>query len=383
MALMTPDASAHRGGTSIAGRARPASWGRALFLGIALLAVGTVAAAAMNELQFFRIGTAATTGTYFQIGGVLASAITKPPGSRDCERGGSCGVAGLVAVAQASQGSIQNVLAVNAGQLESALAQSDISYWAALGSIVAPRRCGTAKDEAARAATGTALLKKSGPAVNLRAIAALYPEDIHIVVRADSAIAGLRDLKGKRVALGEPESGTLADARLVLEAAGLSECEVKAEYLRLSEAANGLGEGKIDAFFLVGGYPVPAITDIAATVPTRLLPVPHDIAERLVAKYPFFGIDAIPAGTYPGIDTETQTLSLMALWVVRADLDETLIHDVTKSLWSDATKRMLETTHPAGRRIHIASALDGIAIPLHPGAARFYREAGIKLPEGQ
>jgi hypothetical protein len=290
-------------------------------------------------------------------------------------------VPGLVAVAQASQGSIQNVLAIGSGQIESALIQSDIAYWAYAGTPVAAKRCAAAKGEAAKP-NGTALLKSQGPIKTLRAIAGLYPEAVHVVVRAESPLHDLRDLKGKRVALGEPESGTLADARLVLEAAGLSECDVKAQYLRLSEAADALVEGRIDAFFMVGGYPVPAITDVAMAVPVRLLPLSRELAGRLQAKFPFFSLDVIPAGTYPGLDSETATLSTTALWATGAEIEEDLVYAITKSLWSDATRRLLEATHPAGRRIRLATAVDGLSIPLHPGAARYYREVGIKIPDG-
>ncbi|MGO8918971.1 MAG: TAXI family TRAP transporter solute-binding subunit [Stellaceae bacterium] len=369
---------AGRRGGSGNSRWRRSGW--SLVLAAAVIAV-PLAARAMEELRFFRIGTAATTGTYFQIGGVLASAISKPPGARDCERGGSCGVAGLVAVAQASQGSLQNVLALGTGQIESALIQSDVAYWAYTGTAATSKHCGPAKGEAAKP-TGPALLRSQGPIGSLRAIAALYPEDVHVVVRADAPIQSLRDLKGRPVALGEPESGTLADARLVLEAAGLSECEVKAQYLRLSDAADALVQGRIDAFFLVGGYPVPAITDVAATVPMHLLPIPRELAERLMQKFPFFSLDVIPAGVYPGLDTETATLSTTALWATRAEIDADLVYAITKSLWSDATQQLLETTHPTGRRIHLATALDGLTIPLHPGAARYYREIGVKIPNG-
>ena len=344
-------------------------------------------AAALEELQFFRISTAATTGTYFQIGGVLASAISKPPGSRDCDRGGGCGVPGLVAIAQASQGSIQNVLAVASGQIESGLTQSDIAYWAYAGPNAAPpRHCGGSgkdKEDVALRNSGLALLKAKGPLRNLRAIAALYPEQIHVVVGDDGAIHSLQDLRGKRVALGEPESGTLADARLVLEAAGLTECDIKPDYLRLSEAADGLVQRRIDAFFLVGGAPVPAITDVAASTPARLVPIPEALSEKLGHKYSFLTPDMIPGGSYPGMDDAAATISTTALWVVRADVDEKLVYAITKALWSDATKRLLDATHPVGKRIRLQTALDGIAIPLHPGAARFYREAGLKPPEDQ
>ena len=357
-------------------------WGIAALSTVLVLGLATspMGRAAIDELKFFRIGTAATTGTYFQIGGVLASAISKPSGSRDCDHGGSCGVPGLVAVAQASQGSVQNVLMVSGGQFESALAQADIAYWAYTGGVPATRRC--AKEDASAKSGGTAQLKRSGPLKNLRAIAGLYPEEIHIVVRADSAIRSLRDLKGKRVALGEPESGTLTDARMVIEAAGLNECEIKAEYLRLSDAASGLVQGRIDAFFLVGGYPVPAITDVTTAVPTRLLPIPRDVAERLSHKFSFYEPDVIPAGTYPGVDTDIPTVSTMAIWLVREDIADDLVYAITKALWRDTTKRLLDSSHPVGRRIRLASAFDGVAIPLHPGAARFYREAGLRPPDG-
>ena len=352
-----------------------------LTLAAAAFAALPLLAFAVDELRFFRIGTAAPNGTYFQIGGVLASAISKPPGARDCERGGSCGVPGLVAVAQASQGSVQNALMIGAGDIESGLIQSDVAYWAQTGTGVAAKRCTAGKQEPARP-DGLVLLRKSGAIANLRAIAALYPEDVHVVVRADSTLRALRDLKGKRVAMGEPESGTLADARLLLEAAGIGECEVKAAYLRLADAADALVAGRIDAFFMVGGYPVPAITDVAASVPIRLLPIPRELATKLAAQYPFFSPNVIPAGVYPGLDRDTATLSTTAIWTTRADLDEDLVYAITKSLWSDATRRLLDASHPAGQRIRLATALDGLTIPLHPGAARYYHEAGIRIPNG-
>jgi TRAP transporter TAXI family solute receptor len=350
----------------------------AVLLALAVLPGG---AAALEELRFFRIGTAATTGTYFQIGGILASAISKPPGSRDCEHGGSCGVPGLVAVAQATQGSVENVLAMDAGQIESAMVQSDVAYWASTGTSVAPPpHC--RKADADTTTGGTALLKQHGPIANLRAIAALYPEDVHIVVRGDGAIRSLADLKGKRVALGEPQSGTLADAQVVLAAAGLSECELEPRYLRLSQAAEALSRGEIDAFFMVAGHPVPAVFDVAALVPIRLLPIGEAALQRLTASFPYFSADTIPAGTYPGLDADVPTVSVTALWIVRADLPDDLVHDITRALWRDATRRLLENAHPVGRRIRLMTALDGVDIPLHPGAQRYYDAIGMHLPNG-
>src|SRR5438270_2654621 len=218
----------------------------------AVAAIGLALSAWADEPRFFRIGTAGTTGTYFQIGGILASAISSPPGSPNCQRGGNCGVPGLIAVAQATQGSVENVDLIGRRQLESALAQADIASWAY---------------------HGTAIFKSKGAVTNLRAVAALFPESIHLVVLKDSPIKSLRDLKGRRVGLGEKESGTLADVRIVLEAVGLTEREVKPDYSRLSDAAAGLSNRTLDAFFPVGGYPIPAVAELAAATPIRLVPI--------------------------------------------------------------------------------------------------------------
>jgi TRAP transporter TAXI family solute receptor len=320
---------------------------------IALTLIATSARA--DDSRFFRIGTAGTTGTYFQIGGMLASAISSPPGSPNCQRGGNCGVPGLIAVAQATQGSVENVDLIGRRQLESALAQADIASWAY---------------------HGTGIFKSKGAITNLRAIAALFPESIHLVVLNGSPIKSLRDLKGKRVGLGEKESGTLADVRIVLEAAGLTEREVKPDYSRLSDAAAGLSARTLDAFFLVGGYPVPAVTELAAATPIRLVPIGEDGFDKLKKRYPFFTRTTVPADAYPGLDAETPTLGLNALWVAGADVPDQVIYEITKSLWNEPTRKFLAARHIMGRRIALERALDGLDIPLHPGAERYYREIG-------
>jgi len=324
--------------------------------------------------RFFRIGTAATTGTYFVMGAEIANAISKPPGARDCAHGGSCGVDGLVAVAQATQGSIENALTVGSGQLEAAFIAADIARWAYSGRSPRIKSC---RAGAAAPENGTALLAKAGAIGNLRAIAALYSEAIHLVVRADAKIKTLADLKGKRVAMGEPGSGTLAEARFVLEAANLSECRLKPQYPRLSESAAQLQRASLDAFFVTGGYPVPAISDVASMTPVRLVPIAGAAREKLERK---FGLTAltIPGATYPGVDAETPTVGTAALFVVGAAVPDELVYDITKALWQDATRRILDNGHPAGKRIRFENALKGITIPLHPGAARYYQEAGLK-----
>ncbi len=327
--------------------------------------------------RFFRIGTAATSGTYFVIGAEIANAISKPPGSRDCARGGSCGVEGLVAVAQATQGSISNAVAIGTGQLDAAFIQADIASWAYHGKAPLVKACRGSKT---LPENGAALLAKMGPLRNLRAVATLYPEAIHIVTRNDAKLRTLADLKGRRVSLGEPGSGTLASARLVLDAIGLSECAVKAQYPRLSEAVGLLEKDGIDAFFLIGGYPVPAIADAASMEEIRLLPIPATTRDKLTRQFGFLPA-IIPGGTYPSIDAETATVAMPALFVVSAALPDDLVYGITKALWQDSTRRLLDSGHPAGKRIRIENALSGITIPLHSGAARYYQEVGTKPPQ--
>lgn len=315
-----------------------------------------IAASALGQgSQFFRIGTGSTGGTYFPIGAILASAISNPPGSRECERGGSCGVPGLIAVAQSTTGSVENVRAIGEGALESALSQADVAFWAYHGRHT---------------------FAESGPIKNLRAIANLYPEMIHIVVRRDAGILTVRDLKGKRVSLDREGSGTLVDAMLILEAYGLKPADLTIEHLEPGPAADRLREGTLDAFFFVAGVPAAAITDLAATVPVGLVPISGPESERLRQTYPFFSANYIPAGSYPGVYA-TPTVSVGAQWLVAAEVPEETVYGVTRALWHASTGKLLEAGHAQGRHIQMGTALDGIGIPLHPGATRYYREAGL------
>jgi TRAP transporter TAXI family solute receptor len=326
---------------------------------VLVLVLGQVAPSA-QEGPFFRIGAAATSGTFFEIGGVIASAISKPAGSPPCEHGGNCGVPGLVAVTQATQGSVENLRLVAAGQIESGIAQSDIVGWAY---------------------AGTGMFTATGPMKNLRAIANLFPESLQIVVRDDSAIRTLADLRGKHISLGQPGSGTLADARILLAAAGLTEKDLSAEYLRPGTAAANVKDGALDGFFLIGGVPVPAIRELAAAAPMLLIPIDADVLSKMRQSSTAYRRSVIPAGTYPGISVETPSIGFNALWIVSADLPDNLIYGITSALWNDATRRLLEAHDPLGRQVRLENALDGLSVPLHPGAKRFYRGAGLPVDE--
>jgi len=321
--------------------------------GLALLPWAGVARA--QDIRYFRIATGTTGGTYFPIGGLIANAISNPPGSRPCDKGGSCGVPGLIAVAQATNGSVENIDLLRSSSVEAGMAQADVAFWAYTGS-------------------GSYAGK---PAFEeLRTIGTLYGEVVHIVVRADSDIHTVSDLKGRVVSVGEEGSGTLVDLRLVLAAYGLSEKDLEARYLKPGTAADRLARGDIEAFSIVGGTPVAAVSDAAARLPVRLVSIDGPPAERLRRNHRFFAQAVIPADTYPGVPAAT-TLSVGAEMLVRAETNADIIYGVTRALWHENTRRLLADGHPKGRSIELARAVSAIAVPLHPGAERYYREVGL------
>jgi TRAP transporter TAXI family solute receptor len=337
--------------------------GRCLaFAVVAVLALlGRAAPGTAQEMPFFRIGAAATAGSFFEIGGVLASAISKPADSPPCAQGGSCGVPGLVAVAQATKGSVDNLQMIASDQIESGIAQSDVASWAY---------------------TGTGIFTGEGPIKKLRAIATLFPERLHLVVRAAGSIQTLADLRGRRISLGQIGSGTLVDARIVLAASGLAESDLSPEYLRSGTAAANLAEGTLEGFFLIGGVPIPAIRALAGTTAIRLIPIPDDVLTTLHEKFGPYDRAEIPADIYPGVSVATPTVGFHALWVVSANASDDLIYAITKALWNEATQRLLDAHDPIGKQVRLANALDGLTVPLHPGAKRFYREAGMSVGNG-
>lgn len=319
----------------------------------AALALGGAATA--QDLNFFTIGTGGTAATYYPVGGVIANAISNPPGSRPCDEGGSCGVPGLIASAVSSRGSVDNVNAIVSGLRNSGFAQSDVAYWAY---------------------TGTGTMADKPPATDLRAIAALFPEHIHLVTLADSPINSVADLEGKRVSLDEPGSGTYVDAILILEAFGLSADKVTAEALKPDAASDALRNGQLDAFFFVGGYPTGAIVELASAVKIKLVPIAGPEADKLVADYGFFSVSDIPDDAYDGVAAAT-TVAVGAQWITSAKESEDLIYEITKALWNEKTRVLLDVGHAKGKSITTETALSGIGIPLHPGAEKFYKEAGL------
>lgn len=315
--------------------------GLAVVLGCGAVALAGIALA--QAPAFFRIGTGGTAGTYYPIGGLIANAISAPPQ--------------LVSTAVASNGSVANVNAIVGGAAESGLVQADVAFWAY---------------------SGTGVYDGKPKVAELRSIANLYPESVHLVVRKASNVKGVADLKGKKVSLDEPGSGTLLNAKAILAAFGVSEKDISAEYLKPNQAAEKMKDGSVDAFFFTGGFPAAAISELASTGSgIDILPITGAAAEKLAQASPFFAADEIPAGTYKDVGA-VKTIAVGAHWVTSARVSNETVYAVTKGLWSDKTRAALDAGHAKGKAIRKETALSGLqGVPLHPGAEKFYREAGL------
>ena len=308
-----------------------------------------------QDVNVIRIGTGSTAGTYFPIGGLIGNAISNPPGSRPCDRGGSCGVPGLIAVAQSTGGSVENLEAVASGTMEMGLSQADVTYWSFFG---------------------TGFFEGRQPRDSLRALANLFPENIHLIARAESGIETLSDLRGKRVSLGGPGSGSRIDARLILTAFGLKFSEMTLSNLDLEPSADALVAGDIDAFFLVSGAPALAIRDLAERIDLKFVPIDGPIASKLMKIFPFFELGVIPAGVY-GNNPSTETLDVGALLIVRDDMEDELAYGIANALWHSNTAPLLANGHPRARFMSLTNAAKGVGIKLHPGAVKYYIEQGM------
>ncbi|SLN24535.1 TAXI family TRAP transporter solute-binding subunit [Oceanibacterium hippocampi] len=324
-----------------------------------LVALGVVVLpglSAAQDLRFFQIGTGSTGGTYFPIGSLIAGAISNPPGSRACDDGGSCGVPGLIATALTTQGSVANLRAVASGRLESGLAQSDIVHSIFDG--------------------GAAKVADDQPLDDIRVIANLYPESVHVVVREQPDLIAIGDLRGRRVSLDRPGSGTRINARNILDIYGLGGDAVQEFAVSPEKAADMLLAGELDAFIFVAGYPTPVVTELADLGAIRLLPIEGDKAAELLARYRFLSPDHIPRNAYPLLP-DVPTVAVVTQWVVSKDLDEALVYDVLTALFHPSNRALLDSGHPKGRQIRVDSAVPAEGPPLHPGARRFYQERGL------
>ncbi len=328
-----------------------------ILAGVTLAGVLAVPAMAQDP-TFFRIGTGGAGGTYFPIGGTIANGISAPAGSRPCDEGGQCGVPGLIAIAQSTTASVFNNSAVENGELEAGLAAADVTR--------AMYR-GEGKFEG-----------KAHP--KLRVVANLFPEDLHLVLPKGETIEDLGDLEGKRVGIAQAGSGTQVAVLQMLDAWGVNRDNMDEAELNNSQSAERLADGQLDAYFYAAGWPVAAMVQLASTKGMNLHSFSDEDLQKINEIIPAYIPSEIPGGIYEGIDSPTKTPAVSALLVVSSDLSEDLVYGITKALWNDNTRNLLDNGHAKGKQITPDTALDGVkalGVPLHPGAEKFYSEAGL------
>ncbi|MBB6209167.1 TAXI family TRAP transporter solute-binding subunit [Novispirillum itersonii] len=308
-------------------------------------------------VRFLRIGTGPTSGTYFPVGGLIANAVSSPPGARPCDRGGSCGVPGVIAVAQSTLGSVANLESLGRSEIDMAISQTDVAFWAF---------------------TGGGLYKGTAPQQQLRSLGYLYQEAFHLVVRKGSGINSIRDLKGKRVAVGEEGSGSLVESTMILEAYGVSlkKKQFTPLYMKPGQAADALLKGDLDAFFFVAGPPTAIIARLMETTEIRILPIVGRTALKLVQDIPFLQQGLIGENLYSGI-AAVPTLTVGSMLLVREDMPEDLAYQLARALWHPNNLRLYGRSHPSAAQMSPKQAVTATGIPLHPGAERYYVEAGL------
>jgi len=311
-----------------------------LVLAISLV-MGMLSFGMAAERQFVAIATGGTGGTYYPLGGALAQMLSN-------------NVEGLIVTAQSGNASVANCNLISRGQIETGFSQANTTFWCY---------------------TGTGILEGTPPITNLRGIASLYPETIHIVATKASGITCIEDLKGKKVGVGAPNSGTAADAEIILNAHGITFDDIKADFLSFNEVAQRLIDGQIDAGFTTAGYPTSSIINIATKRDIVLIPISAEKIKELVEAIPYYGATVIPGGLYKGVDEDVPALATPALWICDAKLSPTIVYKMTKALWEH--RDVLEKVHSQGKNITLETALDGIGIPLHPGAELYYKEVGL------
>ena len=259
-------------------------------------------------------------------------------------------IKGMNASAQSTGATVANINMLKDGSVDLAIVQNDITYYAV---------------------NGTEMFQDK-KVDNIRGIATLYPETCQFVTLDSSGIKSIKDLKGKKVAVGAAGSGAEANARQILEAHGITYNDIEVQYLSFAEGASALKDGNVDAAFLTAGYPTASVQDISSQNKIRLLPVDSDKAELLIAKYPYYTKTTIPAGTYAGFNEEVQTISVMAMLVATDKVDDKLGYEIAKAIFSNLDR--LQAAHSVGKLITKDGAMKGMSLPMNAGAEKFFKE---------
>ncbi|WP_066705057.1 TAXI family TRAP transporter solute-binding subunit [Celeribacter ethanolicus] len=321
------------------------SLSRRQFLGATTASLALLSAPAFAAGRtFFGIATGGTGGTYYPLGGMLAQLISNTAELPDTK---------LSATAETGNASVANAQLLGRGEIESAFAAADIL------------------DAAYKGVSQF----EDGAITNLRAIGALYPETVQLVVRADSGIATFEDLKGKSISSGSPGSGQWQLLGDLLEAHGMTRDDVSEDYSSFAQSVDKIKDGNLDASLITAGLPTSSVTDLANGHDIRIVPLTGPAIVKLQEAQPYYANATIPAGSYKGVETDVPTLAVRAIWATHAEVPDEVIYAVTKALYENT--ETLGQVHPMGKQISLDKALESVSIPVHPGAEKYYAEKGI------
>lgn len=310
-----------------------------------LLSVGVCVSASAADRVFFAIATGGTGGTYYPLGGMLAQLVSNKV-TIDGKK--------MSATAETGNASVANSKLLGRGEIESAFAAADILDAAYKG-----------------------INQFDGAAIkNLRAIGALYPETVQLVVRADAGINSFTDLKGKAISSGSPGSGQWQLLGDLLTAHGMTRDDIKEDFSSFSQSVDKIKDGNLDASLITAGAPTSSVTDLATGHDIRIIPLAGPAIKKLQESQPYYADAVLPAGIYNGIDSDVQTLAVRAIWATHSDTSEEVIYELTKALFENT--ETLGKVHPKGKEISLDYALESVSIPVHPGALRYYEEKGVK-----
>jgi len=312
------------------------------FVGFALVLTSTPLFAGQ---QFVTIGTGGVTGVYYPTGGAICRLVNK---SRK-EHGIRCSV-------ESTGGSVYNLNTIRAGELDMGVAQSDWQY---------------------HAYHGSSKFKEKGANKDLRAVFSVHPEPFTVVARADSGIKNFMDLKGKRVNIGNPGSGQRGTMEVLMGALGWTKKDFKlASELKSAEQAKALCDNKIDAMVFTVGHPSGSIKEATTSCDSVLVTVDGAAVDKLVADNDYYRTATIPGGMYRGTAANTKTFGVGATFVSSAKVPEAVIYNVVKAVFTNFDQ--FQKLHPAFKVLKKEEMIkDGLSAPLHKGAAKYYKEAGL------
>ena len=294
--------------------------------------------AAGDQVTKINLATGGNTGTYYAFGSAASQILTEKTG--------------ITIAVQSTGASKANIQLIDAGDVEIAIVQNDVMDYAWRGVD----------------------LFSGEKITTFASMAAIYAEVCQVVANPAAGINTIADLKGKNVSVGDAGSGTEFNARQILEAYGITFDDIGKQNLGFGASADALRDNKIDAFFCVAGAPTPAIIDLATGKDIVILEVDDTYAAQLIRNYPFYTQFPIPGGSYRGQNAAVKTVAVKATFIVSSDLPEDIVYKLTKAFFE--SKAEIEAAHVKGKEISTSYAVEGISVPFHPGAVKYFKEIG-------